>query len=266
MRGVAVVMAAASAWIVVTGRIPAMRVARTVSWMSLAGGIVIAGVVGVLMYGFLGALAPSFAIGSLTLVIPSVVHTTRATATRTKRMEAWPDVLAHMRASIAAGSTLPDAVVDGCARVGGEFASFADEVRTQVMFGTGFTAALENMRRRFDDPVTDRVVSTFAVAQRVGGHRVADVLSSLQHSVADDLGLRRAHDAVMTEQRWTAAVALVAPWALLVLSIATNPQSATAFDTGEGMTVVAVGLGATVTGWILARRSARLSEPPRIFR
>ena len=266
MRGLAVLLAATSVWIAVTGRTPAFRVWRPVSWAPIAIGVVIAGVVGTLMFGFLGTLAPSAAIGALAFVVPSVVRSARTHAAKRERMESWPDVLAHMRAGIASGATLPDAVIDACARVGGEFNSIAEEVQMHVMFGSGFSDALDKTRRRFDDPVTDRVTSTLAVAQRVGGHRVGNVVASLQRSVTDDLALRRAHDAVMTEQRWTATVALIAPWALLVLSIATNPQSATAFDTGEGVTVVAIGLGATLTGWILARRSARLSEPPRIFR
>jgi Flp pilus assembly protein TadB len=232
----------------------------------LIAGAALGVAVGILMYGFLGTLAPAIAIASLTFVIPSLVVGAREQAATRERMEAWPDAIAHFRASISAGSTLPDSVISGCHRMGGEFGEFADEVRNQVTFGDGFATALETMRERFDDPVTDRVVATLAVAQSVGGHRVGDVLTSLQRSVADDLRLRRGHDAVMTEQRWTAAVALVAPWALLVLSIATNPQSASAFDTFEGVAVVAIGLAATTFGWFLARRSARLSAPPRVLR
>jgi len=266
VRGIAVILAAASVWILVTGRVPTPDMSRAPSWKALIAGAAVALGVGVVMYGFLGTLAPSLAIALLAFVIPSVVFAARGHAAIKERMEAWPDVIAHFRASISAGSTLPDAVISGCERMGGEFGDFADEVREQVTFGDGFSTALETMRERFDDPVTDRVVSTLAVAQRVGGHRVGGVLASLQGSVADDLRLRRGHDAVMTEQRWTAAVALVAPWALLVLSIATNPQSASAFDTSEGVVVVAIGLTSTMLGWILARRSARLSAPPRIFR
>ncbi len=260
------ILATTSVWIAVTGRTPAFRLWRPVSWVPVGIGSVIAGAVAALMYGFLGTLAPSVAIGALAFVVPSVVRSARTHAAKRERMESWPDVLAHMRAGIASGSTLPDSLIDACTRVGGEFSAAAEEVRMHVMFGSGFSEALDKMRARFDDPVTDRVTSTLAVAQRVGGHRVGSVVASLQRSVADDLALRSAHDAVMTEQRWTAAVALIAPWALLVLSIATNPQSAAAFDTSEGVTVVAIGLVATLTGWILARRSARLSEPPRIFR
>jgi Flp pilus assembly protein TadB len=95
---------------------------------------------------------------------------------------------------------------------------------------------------------------------------VATILASLAASVADELRLRRSHHAALTQQRLTAGVALVAPWVLLMLTTSTNPQSAAALSTPTGRLVVVAGLSATVTGFALARRSARLSRPPRIFR
>ena len=69
----------------------------------------------------------------------------------------------------------------------------------------------------------------------------------------------------MTEQRLTAAVALIAPWALLVLTVSTNPQAAHAFRTPTGAIVIGVGMAATGIGYVLARRSAELSKAPRVF-
>lgn len=266
MRGVAVILAASSAWVLVTSRTPELRVRVNVSWRAVAVGAVASLGTAFVMYGFLGTVVPAVALGTLAASVPvAVAHGRSKTLMRTQ-MELWPDALAHMRASISAGVTLPDSFIDACRRVGGQLGLFADEVRAEVAFGNGFAPALVSMRSALDDPVSDRVLATLVVANRVGGHRVGDVLSSLQESVADDLRLRRAHEAALTEQRWTAGVALVAPWALLVLSIATNPQAAHAFDTREGALVVGIGFVATVSGWLLARKSARLSEPPRLFR
>ena len=266
MRGVAVILAASSAWVLVTSRTPTLHFRLNVSWRSVA----IAGVASVgttfVMYGFLGTLVPAVALGILAATVPIAVDHGRAKAVTRSQMDLWPDALAHMRASISAGLTLPDSLIDSCRRVGGPLGLFADEIRTEVAFGGGFEPALVSMRGVLNDPVSDRVLATLVVANRVGGHRVGDVLSSLQESVADDLRLRRSHDAALTEQRWTAGVALIAPWALLVLSITTNPQASRAFDTAEGAAVVGIGFVATVSGWLLARRSARLSEPPRLFR
>jgi tight adherence protein B len=266
MRGVAVLLAASSAWVLVTSRTPTLRFRANVSWRSMLIGGVVSLVTTFVMHGFLGTVVPAIALGLLAASVPIAGEHAKSKASVRAQMELWPDTLAHVRASISAGLTLPDALIDACRRVGRPLNIFADEIRTEVAFGAGFASALVSMRAVLDDPVSDRVLSTLVVANRVGGHRVGDVLSSLQESVADDLRLRRAHDAALTEQRWTAGVALVAPWALLVLSIATNPQASFAFDTPEGAMVVGIGFVATVSGWLLARRSARLSEPPRLFR
>ena len=116
-----------------------------------------------------------------------------------------------------------------------------------------------------DDPTSDRVLTTLVFAQQSGGHRVGAVISSLGGSIADELRFRRAHTAALTEQRMTAAVALAAPWALLALTISTNPQAAAAYRTATGSAIIAVGFALTVLGFLGARRSARLSRAPRVM-
>ena len=266
MRGVAAILASVSVWVIVTGRVPMWQPRWRISVRMIATGMAAGAGAAVLTFGLLGSVVPAVAIGLLAASIPASVIAGRERTALQARLELWPDVLAHMRANVVAGLTLPDATSDALKRVGGDLGGFEDEIRRQVMFGEGFRVALATMRRKLDDPVTDRIVATLAVAQRSGGHRVGEVLRSLQQSVADDLRLRSAHEAALTEQRWTAGVALIAPWALLVLSVATNPTAATTYDSLEGAVVIAVGFVATVTGWFLARHTARLSEPPRLFR
>lgn len=266
MRGVAVLLASAAAWIVVTGRVPTWRPKSLLSLKAILVGIVAGVGAAGLMYGLLGSLMPAVAVGLLAASVPASIETGRRRTALQERLGLWPDALAHMRANVGAGLTLPDATADALRRVGGDLAGFDTEIRRQVMFGEGFGAALDVMRRELDDPVTDRIVATLAVAERSGGHRVGEVLQSLQYSVADDLRLRGAHEATLTEQRWTAGVALMAPWALLVLSVSTNPTAASTYDSLEGAMVISIGFVATVAGWLLARRAARLSEPPRLFR
>jgi tight adherence protein B len=91
------------------------------------------------------------------------------------------------------------------------------------------------------------------------------VVSSLGGSIADELRLRRAHTAALTEQRMTAAVALTAPWTLLALTISTNPQAAAAYRTATGSVIIAIGFTLTALGFLAARRLARLSQAPRVM-
>jgi tight adherence protein B len=125
---------------------------------------------------------------------------------------------------------------------------------------------MADTREAWADPLADRILTTLTVAAEIGGRQVDAVLSALSTSVGDELRLRRAHDAALTEQRLTAGVALVAPWAMLALSVATNPTASQSFSSPTGSLIVVVGLVATVAGYALARRAARLSQPPRLFR
>ena len=260
------ILASAATWILVAGMMPAWRPSLRLHPFALVMGTVVAAATAIVAYGFLGSLVPALAIGGLASAIPTAVASAKDRKALQDRLDLWPDALSFVRANVSAGLTLPDATIDAFRRVGGEIGSCEDEIRRQIMYGAGFRPALEDMSSTLDDPVTDRVVATLVVAERSGGHRVGDVLRSLQMSVAEDLRLRKAHEAALTEQRWTASVALVAPWALLVLSIATNPTASAAYDTAEGAAVIGIGLSATVLGWYLARRTARLSQPPRVFR
>jgi tight adherence protein B len=266
MRGLTILAAAGAVWVLVVGvdlpsrlKWPRMRV-RIVALSVLAG------LVGtVVVFGVLGTPIPALAIGILCSALPVRVEQSRSERDLSERTDRWPDLIAHMRSSVASGATLPDAFIDGCARIGGDFSRYADAARHEITYGSGFEPLLGQLRAELEDPIADRVLATFAIAQRTGGHRVGDVLAALGVSAADEIRLRKAHDAALTEQRWTATVALIAPWALLAVSIATNPQASEAFNTAEGTVVVAGGLIATGLGWILARRASRLSKAPRLF-
>jgi tight adherence protein B len=219
-----------------------------------------------LSLGLLGAPVVAVAIGLLLASVPLTIGRQRVQSARSELRDAWPDVLAYTRTSISAGATLEDAFLTALERTDSTDPEMAEAIRREVGFGGGFRSGLEQIRVAHQDPTTDRVVITLASASGAGGTRVGDVVGVLATSVGDEIRLRKAHDASLTEQRWTVNVALVAPWVLLALSIATNPQAKEAFDTAQGAVVVGIGFAATVSGWLLARRTARLSEPPRVFR
>lgn len=266
MRGLTALVAAAAVWVFVVGVPPLDRLKVPTIRPRVAALAVGTGFVGfVVAFGLLGTVVPAVAIGILCSAIPTRMEQSRIERKLSERTDRWPDLIAHARSSVAAGATLPDAFIDGCDRIGDSFARMGDVVRHEIVFGGGFEPALIQLRGELNDPIADRVMATFVIAQRTGGHRVGDVLAALGTSVADEIRLRKAHDAALTEQRWTATVALVAPWALLSISIATNPQASETFSTPEGMIVVFGGLVATGLGWILARRASKLSAAPRLF-
>jgi len=268
LRGFAVLIAAGSAWVLVTGWFPAFRLPRirpAASWVLPAAAAVGIGA-GALALGMLGVPSVAIAIGGLSAAVPIAIEITRRRRRREALAGAWPDFLALVKGRVVAGATLADAFIAAAERSPEPLHAAAGAVAESVTFGDGFVPALARLREELDDATADRVLSTIASAHRSGGSRVGVVLSALSASVADELRLRRDHVAALTEQRMTAVVALVAPWALLALAIATNPQAAEAYRTETGTIIVAVGFVSTSLGYILARRAAELSKAPRVFR
>ncbi len=268
MRGLAALAAAGSVWVLVTGRVPVfgpMAVAAPRARTLVAG--TLTGAVGtILALGLLEVPAAAVAVGAMVGMVPVGIDASRIRKRRALVTDAWPDVLAHMRSRISAGETLPAAFVHGARTAGGPLADAAAQVEEAVAFGDGFGDALGRLRSDLADPTADRVLTTIEMAHRSGGRAVGRILTALAASVGDELRLRKAHHAAMTEQRMTAAVALIAPWLLLGLTVATNPQAAAAYRTSTGAVVIAVGFVATGAGFLLSRRAAALSTMPRVFR
>lgn len=272
MRGVAALVAALAVWVYFGGwvpevdrssirssiRLPEPRVLGIALAWGSAAFLVVVSLSGLAILG--GAVA--------LLVAATYVASRRLVAERSRRevMEQWPDFLAILRSRLAAGRSLPEATVEAALHCGNGIELFGHNVQRSLARGAPFGKALEMERSRMSDAVADRVLTSLAFAATAGGGRVADILGLLGQSVGDELRLRRAHDAALTQQRLTAAVALAAPWALLLLTVATNPQAASTYGTAGGAKVLAVGLAMTATGFLLARRSAKLSKAARIFR
>jgi tight adherence protein B len=257
MRAVAV-LAATGSLAVVLSRPHRVSVALPDAALITSSGIAfVVGTLAALALGLHGMVP--VAVGVLTTTLPGARrHRSRE---RDLRREAarWPDFLAAVRSRLATGVAIPAACADAGRHIGGRF------LLLTAPPGLPFADVIATARHEWSEPLADRILTTLEVANAVGGSHVGVVLGTLVASVNDDLRLRRTHDAALTEQRLTAAVALLAPWVILALSVATNPVSAEAFSTSTGNLIIGGGLAATVVGYILARRSARLSRPPRLF-
>jgi len=268
MRGAAAVLAGAAAWVAVSGWTPTVKLPRPElpsPWVAPAA-VGAAITAGLLSLGLLAVPVASLAIAVFAAAIPVTIDAGRRKQKRESVADSWPDFIALMKGRIAAGATLPDSFAAAAHRAPEPLASACRPVEEAVMFGDGFVPALDRLRDELDDPTSDRVLATLAYAHRSGGHHVGAVIGSLGASISDELRLRRAHMAALTEQRMTAAVALTAPWALLALTISTNPQAAASYRTATGSIVIGIGFLSTSLGFLAARRSARLSHAPRVLR
>ena len=267
MRGLAAVAAAAAGWVLVTGVLPRPQFdLPRVQPKTAMSSVAVFAVSSATLFGLVGIPVAAIVVGALLAAGPIVSANRVAKRSAERVRDGWPDVLARVRTSISAGATLGDAVTSAMFEAGGPFSDMAEAIRREVVIGGGLQAGLATLRSVDSDPLTDRIVATLSAASAAGGRRVGDIVGVLGQSAANEIRLRKAHDAALTEQRMTVNVALAAPWVILLLTIATNPQAAEAFSTSGGAVVVGVGLVGTILGWILAVRTARLNGAPRVFR
>jgi tight adherence protein B len=267
VRGLAALAAAAAVWALAGLPLPGagspgLALPRP---RVIAAGLV-AGALGTLSAISLGGnVAMVAAAGSAGLAAPQLVSAARRRRRLEEAAARWPDFLAVLRGRLSAGEALPEATAAAAAGSGEHLAVLGRRLAEDRAPGRPFAATLAAVRAEWADPLADRVLTALAAAAGIGGERVGAVLAGLASSVADELRLRRAHEAALTGQRLTAGVALAAPWALLLLTTATNPQAAAAYSTSTGTMVVLIGLVATLLGFWLSRRAARLSRMPRVF-
>jgi len=267
MRGLAVILAGGAAAILAglprtrprRFTVPHLRPRLAVAAVAVGAG---AGLTAISLGGNTAAAGAMALMGA---IVPSLAAASRARRAAEQAAGRWPDFLAALRGRLSAGEALPEATAAAAAAAGDRLAGLARRLEEGRMAGRSFAMTLAEVRADWADPLADRVLTTLAAAAGIGGERVGTVLAGLAGSVADELRLRRAHQAALTEQRLTAGVALAAPWALLLLTTATNPQAAASYSTATGTVVVLAGLAATSAGFWLSRRAARLSHMPRVF-
>lgn len=202
--------------------------------------------------GLLGALLVAFVIRA------------RANRRRAVNRTIWPDVVDHLVASVRAGMSLPDSIGAlaelGPAATRPAFAGFDDEFRRTGDFGS----AVDSLKARLADPVSDRILETLRMAREVGGTDVTAVLRGLSTYLREDATLRAE---IVARQSWirnAARLGVAAPW-LLLLVLASRPETLEAYDSAAGTALILVGVGVTIVAYRLMLGLGRLPEERRWF-
>lgn len=269
MRGAGALAAGLAVWVLWSGWLPRLRLVR-LGWRVDRRTLIMApffgSVAGYLTLGFTNVGAVAVAVAVLAAAVPFLLSQQRRQRKREQAVSQFPDFLVRLRGHLSGGESVPEAFVAAASSMGGRFAAAATVAKRRMLQGQTMEEILGALATEWEEPVADRVFSVLATSHHTGGRQVGAVLSGLSSSVADELRLRAAHDAALTQQRLTALVALVAPWVLLVISVSTNPSAAAAYRSTTGSLVIGIGMVGTLLGYTLARRTARLSRAPRVLR
>jgi tight adherence protein B len=232
-----------------------MRLLWLCAGSALASFIIVAGISSSI------TVAAALALGAAA-VPPTFVASRRRRRRRAFR-DAWPDAIATLTASVRTGVALPEAcatLVDRApTELRGGFAAFTSAYRA----GNTFRASLERLRFEFADPIADRVAAALSLAQDVGGTDLVRLLRTLGDFVRDDARVRKEIEARWSWTVVAARVAAAAPWFVLLL-MSTRPEAAVAYNSPAGVATIGIGVIATVVGYRLMLRAARLPEERRL--
>ncbi|MFT3852014.1 MAG: type II secretion system F family protein [Ilumatobacteraceae bacterium] len=227
---------------------------------------IVASAVGVfvVVYGLTGtvglALIPATAVG----FAPRTFYARRRRKALEARMAAWPEAIRDVLSSISVGSTLQRALValgdTGPEPLRPVWRRFA--LNAAVL---DVAAALEQVRLDLADPVSDRVVETLQAANERGQTVMIDVLRTLADDVAKDLQLNEQIITGQTEVRAQAFVAVLLPFAVLLLLVTTNAGFGRFYRSSAGFVVICVGALMALLGWKLINALGKIPSEPRVL-
>ena len=137
VRGLAAITAAAAVWVLVTRRVPTPPLPRITP--PPAGILLLSAAIGTaaaaIALGVVAVPAAAGAIGLLAGAVPVAINAERRRRDREHLSEAWPDVVAFMRARITAGATIPEAFIDAAARAPVALQSAGQAIDEAVRYG-----------------------------------------------------------------------------------------------------------------------------------
>jgi tight adherence protein B len=206
------------------------------------------------------AVFPSVAVASL----PILSLARRRARRMAEVIEAWPDGLRDLIASVASGMSLARALdrlaERGPAPLRVAFAGFPLMART-----VGVVPALEIVKGDLADPASDRVIEILALAHERGGAIIPEILEDLAEAATRDLWALEEIRTESLEQKINARAVFVLPWLVLVALTVREGAFRDFYRSPAGALVVALGAVLSAFGMILVARLGREPEEPRVF-
>lgn len=224
--------------------------------------------VGLLGFGFAWALSGAWVVAAVPAITVAVLPRAYFSRQRSKRMaetiQAWPDGLRDLQASIQAGRSLPQAIesmaVSGPPALREAFVRFPT---LNQMFGT--VAALEAIKESLADPTSDRVIEILTLAYERGGPSVTGILSDLADAVTEDLRTIEEIRTAELEQKINARAVFALPWLVLLLITIRGGPFREFYQGSAGVLTVAAGAALSLVGLLIVARLAREPAEPRVF-
>lgn len=180
------------------------------------------------------------------------------------RLEAWPEALRSIVASVSSSMSLHQALLvlatSGPNELRPVFVRYSS-----LSFTLDSATALEVIREELADPVSDRIIEDLLLALEQGPAVVVEIMAELARSTIEDLQVLDRVETAQLEQRLNARAVFVLPFLFLILLTFRPGPGREFYASRAGVAVIVLGTSLSVMGMILVRRLGRLPEEPRVF-
>jgi tight adherence protein B len=193
-----------------------------------------------------------------------IVKKNREKRAAQNRANAWPEALDLVISALQSGASIIESL-SNLANIGpnslrSDFADFSANMAN----GTKFEIALNRLKIKFADPISDQLFEALHFAAKFGSRNTIQVLRELSEYVSADLFVRAEINTRFGWIRNSANLAALAPW-LLFLILRTQPNAKLAYQQPFGQFLMAGGVLATLIAYYWMNRIANLPKAKRIF-
>jgi tight adherence protein B len=180
-----------------------------------------------------------------------------------ERLRAWPDALRSIVASLQAGQSPHEALVElahsGPTALRPVFARY----RTLAELVPEATA-LDLVRSELADPVADRIFEVLVVAVEKGSRIALEILRDVADATTADINLAERLETAQSEQRLQARAVFVLPFLTLIVLCSRPGPLRDFYSSPEGVPVLLLGGALSTAGMLIVRRLGRLPSEPRV--
>lgn len=178
--------------------------------------------------------------------------------------QSWPEAIDHLISGLHSGRSLTESLVGLSERGPISIRSYFQSFKNDISLGKGFEKSLEDVRTKLSHHGSDQVIEALLIAKNLGGGELINLLRTVGDFQRQDQMLNKE---IQIKQGWiknSAHLSAAAPWFLLLI-LATQSSTATAFTTPTGVLILILGFALTVLAYFWMNFLSRLPETPRVF-